>query len=116
MIIAGRAEIFGFTFILTSLLLLLRDDPWAWTLGYAAYGMALLFKESALITPLLLACLYAYQGVSRSVYWRLAPYFVLAILEEDRRTLVGKNASRITILESTQREIGPFQNASEFLT
>jgi hypothetical protein len=79
MIIAGRAEIFGFTFVLLSLLLLLRKEKWAWALGYAAYVVALFFKESSLITPLLLGCLYAYQNMPKTAYWRLAPYVVLTV-------------------------------------
>jgi len=78
-IIAGRAEIFGLTFTLISLLFLLREDAESWALGYAAYALALLFKESALITPFLLAILYLYRKVPRSAYWRLLPHGVLAI-------------------------------------
>ena len=77
MIIAGRAEIFGFTFMLASLLLLLREEPWAWVLGYGAFVIALLFKESTLITPLLLACLYLYRREKPRAYGRILPLFIL---------------------------------------
>jgi tetratricopeptide (TPR) repeat protein len=79
MIIAGRAEIFGLTFVLLSLLLLLREETWAWALGWFAYVIALLFKESALITPLLVGSVYAYQHSPRARYWRLLPFFILAL-------------------------------------
>ncbi len=80
MIIAGRAELFSFTFILVSLCLLLQEEaPWVNACGYLAFVIALFFKESSLITPLLLANLFAYERRPWSAYKKLIPFFILCI-------------------------------------
>src|SRR5438552_2382581 len=79
MIIAGRAEIFALTFSLASLLCLLREEPWSWLVGYLTFFIALFFKECAIITPFLIASVYAYSRTPPSRYWRLLPLFILAV-------------------------------------
>jgi protein O-mannosyl-transferase len=58
MIIAGRAELMSLTWMLLSLLAFVRPERRFRLAGVASYGVALLFKESALITPLLLTLFY----------------------------------------------------------
>jgi hypothetical protein len=79
MIIAGRAEIFGMTLTLATLLLFLRDDLGCWVLGCITYTVGMFFKESVLITPLLLIFLYAYERRPPKHYVLALPLFLLAL-------------------------------------
>jgi protein O-mannosyl-transferase len=84
MIIAGRAELFGLTFSLASLIWLLRPG-WRAAVGCSAfYVIGLFFKESVVVTPVLGALLLYFKGAPLRRYSRLLilvgltiPYFVL---------------------------------------
>jgi hypothetical protein len=90
MIIAGRAEIFGLTFTLLTILLLLREEARFWILACVTYVMGLFFKESVLITPALLLMVYAYQKRPLRHFWRIAPLVLLSLpYVELRRAAVG---------------------------
>src|SRR6185437_13958278 len=53
-IVAGRAELLGLTFGLLSLVFLAKRSSWKNALAaYAFFAVALLFKESAVVTPVL---------------------------------------------------------------
>jgi len=84
MIIAGRAELMSFFFLLANLLLFLQAGPLMLAAGTAAYACALLSKESAVIAPALLLLLWWQRRDQRSVISRLwiyalvtLPYFLL---------------------------------------
>ena len=84
MIIAGRAEIFGLLMTLLTLYFMLRPGRRNAVLGAGSFVVALFFKESAVIIPVLLAlCLWmkkspraAYSGFCRALSLML-PYFWL---------------------------------------
>ncbi|HVO33289.1 MAG TPA: tetratricopeptide repeat protein [Elusimicrobiota bacterium] len=73
MIIAGRAELFGMTCTLGALLALLQPGAWPWIAAPLIYFIGLLFKESAIVVPLLAAlCFYLTSSPGRR-YLRLLP-------------------------------------------
>jgi protein O-mannosyl-transferase len=81
MIIAGRAELFGLTFSLLTLILLLKAPRSTLSLAsaYFSFAVSLLFKESAVITPALAALLFAWQRRSRRDYVALLGFLALLI-------------------------------------
>jgi len=79
MIIAGRGEIGSLFFMLLSLWLVMSSSRRRQVAGYAAFGVALLFKESAAAAPALLAILLAWQKAPAREYRKIVPYLVLMI-------------------------------------
>ncbi|MBI3291610.1 MAG: tetratricopeptide repeat protein [Elusimicrobia bacterium] len=72
----GRAELMSLFFSLTSLLLCLRGFP-SVLMGSLAYGLALLSKESAIMTPALVALVLYFKRQPLRKFW---PVVVLILI------------------------------------
>jgi len=79
MIIAGRAELMSFCFMLASLLCFLQEGPLFVLAGSAAYVLALFSKESAIVTPALFILILWFLKKRRSLFNRLWIYGGLAV-------------------------------------
>lgn len=81
LVITTRGEQMGFLFSLSTVLIFLKKMGKAqWAIGLAVYLGALFSKESAVVTPLLLALIYWIFGYSKSHFKRLVPLAIITTL------------------------------------
>ena len=79
MIIAGRAELFGFLLTLATILLLMRDRTASCIGACVTFTLGLFSKESVIITPLLAAAVFYFKRGSWDRYLRIIPLILIAI-------------------------------------
>ena len=80
LMVSGRGELMGLFFMLLSLILCLRPSRRSQVLGWMAFFLALLSKESAAIMPALLAAAFYFRKESHRHYVRLFPLLGVLIV------------------------------------
>jgi len=80
LMVSGRGEMLGFFFMLGCLLLILRQTLPCVLLGLASYLLALFSKESAIITPALLASVFYYKNEKLKRYGILIPMVAITAI------------------------------------
>jgi hypothetical protein len=78
LMVSGRGELMGFFFGLSSILLLCRGGYPSLTLGLPVYGLALLSKESAMVTPAWMAAVLYAQNRKWRCYTVLIPMLLIS--------------------------------------